>query len=83
MHCKINTKLFYLHQTTLNESNSDQIYFLVLDIDECNKGTHSRHVNAVCNNIQGSYNCLCKDGLSGDGRTCTGINKNSDLLILA
>lgn len=68
---------------TLKESNFDQIYFVVLDIDECTKGTHSCHVNAVCINIQGSYNCTCKDGYSGDGRNCTGINENINLLLLA
>ena len=75
MHCKINTNLLYLRQTTLKESNSDQIYFLVLDIDECTKGTHRCHVNAVCNNTRGSYNCTCKDGFYGDGRNCIGIKK--------
>ena len=50
------------------------IYFVVLDIDECAKGTHNCSVNAVCKNIRGSYNCTCKDGYHGDGIHCTGIN---------
>ena len=84
MHYNINANLLYLCQTTLKEPNSNEIYFVVLDIDECTKGTHSCHVNAVCNNIQGSYHCTCKDGFSGDGiNYCTGINKNINLLILA
>ena len=70
---------FYLCQTTFKELNSDKIHFVVLDIDECTKGTDSCDVNAVCTNTRGSYNCTCEDGFSGDGINCTGINKNINL----
>ena len=33
--------------------------------------------NAVCNNTKGSYNCSCKPGYSGDGRTCEGKRNQS------
>ena len=53
------------------------IYFVVLDINECTIGTYNCAVDAVCNNTQGSYNCTCKDGFHGDGISyCNGINKN-------
>ena len=29
-------------------------------------------MKAFCNNIEGSYNCSCKEGYYGDGRNCTG-----------
>ena len=43
------------------------------DIDECVSGTHECDVNAQCINTVGSYNCTCKNGYSGDGRSCSGI----------
>ena len=53
--------------------------FTFLDIDECSKGSHVCHVNAGCTNTNGSYNCTCKDGFIGDGRSCSGTS-NSVLL---
>ena len=44
-----------------------------LDIDECRNKSHTCDVNAVCSNTQGSYNCTCKPGYSGDGKKCIGI----------
>ena len=55
-------------------SNSERIY---LDIDECASGTQGYSENAVCNNNKGSYNCSCKPGYSGDGRTCQGKRDQS------
>ena len=55
----------------VNELHSDDIHF-VIDIDECTIGTHTCDVNAVCNNIIGSYNCTCKDSFHGNGINCTG-----------
>ena len=43
------------------------------DIDECATEKNRCSANAVYNNIKGSYNCKCKPGYSGDGRTCKGI----------
>ena len=55
--------------------------WFLLDMDECTDGTHKCHVNAVCNNTSGSYNCTCKDGFYGDGINCTGnIYKKNPLL---
>ncbi|KAL9953737.1 hypothetical protein ACROYT_G041198 [Oculina patagonica] len=42
------------------------------DINECNALTHDCSADAVCNNTKESYNCFCKPGYSGDGRTCDG-----------
>ena len=42
---------------------------LFLDIDECQ--TNPCHVNANCTDVEGSYECQCKTGFSGDGVICT------------
>ena len=46
--------------------------YLITDIDECSTNSHSCDVNAICNNIRGSYTCVCQVGYSGDGRNCSG-----------
>ena len=45
------------------------------DIDECQLGLHNCHVDGICLNIEGSFECQCKKGFVGDGhiscdRTC-------------
>lgn len=42
------------------------------DLDECSNGTHMCSQHADCKNTMGSYRCLCKEGYTGDGFTCTG-----------
>ncbi|CAH3152036.1 unnamed protein product, partial [Pocillopora meandrina] len=44
------------------------------DIDECQKNTHDCHLNATCQNTNGSFVCTCSFGFNGDGRNCTGIS---------
>ena len=43
----------------------------VLDINEC-EPVSPCHANATCNNTDGSFNCTCNDGYTGDGFTCDG-----------
>ena len=47
--------------------------FILKDIDECITYPGKCHVNATCNNTDGSHVCSCKPGYIGDGRSCTGI----------
>ena len=47
------------------------LFLLVLDIDEC--AGNPCDVNAACLNTNGSYECSCRPGFDGDGRSCTGI----------
>ena len=43
---------------------------LFLDIDECL--SNPCNPNASCSDNQGSYDCQCNSGYSGNGFTCTG-----------
>ena len=38
---------------------------------------------AECTNTQGSYECNCVTGYSGDGRTCTGSESKWDYYIFS
>uniref|UniRef100_A0A665VMP8 Epidermal growth factor n=1 Tax=Echeneis naucrates TaxID=173247 RepID=A0A665VMP8_ECHNA len=42
----------------------------VLDIDECNLGTHNCNKSAECQNTLGKYLCKCKSGYHTNGQTC-------------
>ncbi|KAL9974299.1 hypothetical protein ACROYT_G011320 [Oculina patagonica] len=41
------------------------------DVDECITGNHDCDVNANCANTVGGHNCTCKEGYTGDGRSCS------------
>ncbi|CAH1799682.1 unnamed protein product [Owenia fusiformis] len=43
----------------------------LVDIDECAQGSHNCHQDAICANTDGSFDCNCNPGYSGDGVTCT------------
>ena len=49
-----------------------QLSLDILDIDECSNGSHKCDVNAYCTNTDGSHSCFCKEGFTGDGRSCSG-----------
>ena len=42
------------------------------DIDECVAGNSGCDVRADCVNTAGLYNCVCKDGFTGNGTICLG-----------
>lgn len=48
------------------------LFYYFKDLDECSNGTHMCSPHADCKNTMGSYRCLCKEGYTGDGFTCTG-----------
>ena len=45
--------------------------YLFVDIDECEVIMQCDR-NALCSNSEGSFNCTCESGYSGDGTTCVG-----------
>ncbi|XP_048586976.1 uncharacterized protein LOC116613702 isoform X1 [Nematostella vectensis] len=46
--------------------------FTCVDNDECTEDTHRCAIEgAICTNTEGSYNCTCQRGYTGDGFTCT------------
>ena len=40
------------------------------DINECETGNNLCNSNANCTDTEGSYDCACMTGYSGDGRNC-------------
>lgn len=58
--------------------------FIFTDINECDNGGNSCHVNAICSNVPGSYVCRCIRGFQGDGRICVGnfSYHNHDIVML-
>jgi len=44
-----------------------------VDINECQANPQLCNENAVCNNTEGSYGCVCKPGFHGNGTVCKDI----------
>ena len=71
-----------IHQTltilfSISDTNIDRC-FTFLDINECAQDEDNNcHANANCTNLDGTFNCTCNKGYSGNGVNCTGkINKS-------
>ena len=47
---------------------------MLADLDECVLGVAECSPHAECENSAGSYDCHCRPGFEGDGKTCTGQN---------
>ena len=45
---------------------------IIIDIDECTTQSDDCSPNGVCTNVDGSFQCECKQGFTGDGKTCNG-----------
>ena len=58
---------------------SISISFVLLDIDECLSNSRACDVTANCTNTDGSHNCTCKEGYTGDGQSCQDIITALDL----
>ena len=44
------------------------------DVDECALGIANCSVDADCTNTVGSFLCSCRQGYTGNGFSCTGID---------
>ena len=44
------------------------------DIDECETMMDDCDENADCINTEGSFECVCKPGYTGDGKDCEGMD---------
>ncbi len=53
-----------------NHSHRICYYILHLDIDECISSPCGN--NSLCTNTNGSYECTCNPGFTGDGLNCEG-----------
>ncbi len=50
------------------------IFIFSTDIDECaSESANNCDSKANCTNTEGSYNCTCFNGYSGNGTNCTGM----------
>ena len=47
----------------------------LLDIDECSIDPRPCDENADCANSDGSYSCTCKQGFTGNGTICEGMQE--------
>ncbi|XP_073528509.1 EGF-containing fibulin-like extracellular matrix protein 1 [Phyllobates terribilis] len=47
------------------------------DVDECLTGTHNCRPDQVCNNVRGSFTCLCPRGYQKRGEQCIDIDECS------
>ena len=57
---------------------------MLTDIDECmSLEGNDCHERAECTNTEGSYNCSCNVGYTGDGFNCTGIYEKMLLFVHA
>ena len=50
-------------------------------MDECSVVVGVCDANANCQNTEGSYDCACMAGFTGDGKTCTGENKYKYIML--
>ena len=53
-------------------------FSLYSDINECKANVHNCDANAFCNNTEGSFNCTCSPGYTGNGTSC--VSKHSRLI---
>ena len=67
---------FEMHGIVTNSDVSDlNDQIECIDIDECSLDTHLCDPFSTCTNNFGSYDCICNDGFTGDGYTCSDIDE--------
>ena len=53
------------------------------DINECKDGNGGCHQYATCDNEEGSFECTCNTGYTGDGTSCVGEECRHSATIMA
>lgn len=61
--------LIKVSTTVIHPGETEWAYAQCPDVDECGLGLHDCHKEAKCTNTHGSYNCYCRRGFVGDGRS--------------
>ena len=59
-----------LKQRDFAKSTCANVYGYFSDIDECATNTDNCNENALCTDVEGSFECVCNTGFSGDGVSC-------------
>ena len=57
------------HQILLKKVSHN--HFVFVDYDECVANFDNCDENAECINTDGGFDCVCNEGYTGDGFTCT------------
>ena len=81
--CPVNFSIFLISTSALEvithviQMQHVQTLKVLINVnaDECCRGNHTCDPNATCTNTEGSYQCQCNTGYTGDGHHCTGIFK--------
>ena len=58
------------------------IFLIFIDIDDCASQTHDCSSKGQCINMDGSYQCECQPGITGDGKTCNGRSRIYDCVFI-
>ena len=69
IHFFLPKKVFVLLNNSLSHT---WVHIAILDVNECQLGTHTCDSNAECTNTVGSYICTCNTGYIGSGLACNG-----------
>ena len=58
------------------------IFLIFIDIDDCASQTHDCSSKGECINMDGSYQCECQPGFTGNGKTCNGRSRIYDCVFI-
>ena len=65
-------QIFILVLVWKYRNQSTDYFYVIIDVDECTKGTAACTNGRVCNNTVGSYQCICPLGTLESNGTCNG-----------
>ena len=57
------------------QNGYERVNGICMDIDECSRDHNCRYGGAICENKQGSYDCVCPSGFEKIDEKCTDINE--------